>query len=50
MTITYDNCSLYVLGMDLKCPLCGSLVKSGETHRCSSKPTKKKRGISNASN
>jgi hypothetical protein len=29
------NCFVYVLGVDMNCPLCGVLVRSGEpTHHC----------------
>lgn len=28
------NCSIYVLGMEMNCPLCGTLVQSGENHAC----------------
>lgn len=32
---TIGECSIYVEGMDFKCPLCGTLVQSGERHQCS---------------
>jgi hypothetical protein len=32
--VSYETCSLTVLGMDLTCPLCGVLVKSGSSHNC----------------
>jgi len=32
--VSYGQCSMYVLGMDMNCPLCGVLVKSGENHKC----------------
>ena len=40
MAITsYGKCSMTVLGLDMNCPLCGVLVKSGESHDCEkSKP------------
>jgi hypothetical protein len=28
------TCSMFVEGMDMNCPLCGTLVKSGESHTC----------------
>jgi hypothetical protein len=28
------TCHIFVEGMEMNCPLCGSLVKSGETHDC----------------
>jgi len=49
--VSYEDCSLYVLGMDMNCPLCRVLVKSGEHHMCSRpeieapkvKPTQKRK-------
>jgi hypothetical protein len=35
------TCSLSVIGMDMNCPLCGTLVKSGESHSCSKGAPKK---------
>lgn len=32
--VSYERCSIHVEGMDFKCPLCGVLVKSGESHEC----------------
>jgi hypothetical protein len=34
--VSYGHCSLYVFGMEMNCPMCGVLVKSGEQHSCSS--------------
>lgn len=34
VTVSYAQCSLTVQGMNMKCPLCGVLVKSGEQHAC----------------
>jgi len=28
------SCTLYVYGLDMNCPMCGTLVKSGENHAC----------------
>ena len=42
--ISYGHCCVSVLGMDMNCPLCGTLVKSGERHECvreEPKPVKK---------
>jgi hypothetical protein len=33
--VSYANCSIFVVGMDMDCPLCGALVRSGEHHNCS---------------
>lgn len=35
VSISYANCSVAVLGIDMHCPLCKTLVKSGERHQCS---------------
>ena len=32
--VNYGKCSMYVLGMDMNCPLCGEQVLSGMTHMC----------------
>jgi hypothetical protein len=29
-----EHCAFSVQGMDLECPLCGELVKSGNSHAC----------------
>jgi hypothetical protein len=34
VTIGYGKCAVWVEGMDMKCPLCGTLVRSGEHHAC----------------
>jgi hypothetical protein len=36
------HCQMFVEGMNMTCPLCGVLVKSGETHECSKEEPKKK--------
>ena len=33
-TVSYSHCSLFVEGLEMNCPLCGVLVKSGERHQC----------------
>ncbi len=41
--INYAECSMFVLGLDMDCPLCGVKVESGQKHRCESpEPTTKK--------
>ncbi len=35
MKVTYESCTVYVLGLDLNCPMCGVLVPSGVKHACS---------------
>lgn len=38
------GCEMFLLGLDLNCPNCGVLVKSGEHHSCKqAKPKKKKK-------
>lgn len=39
--INYGKCSIVVQGMEMNCPLCGTLVKSGETHECENRQPKK---------
>jgi hypothetical protein len=34
VTISYGKCAVWVEGMEMKCPLCGTLVRSGENHAC----------------
>jgi hypothetical protein len=34
-TVSYADCSIFIVGMDMKCPLCGTLVLSGQRHTCS---------------
>lgn len=33
-TVTYGECSIFVQGIEMNCPLCGVLVKSGTHHPC----------------
>jgi len=33
-TFTYGRCSIFMVGMEMNCPMCGRLVKSGEHHTC----------------
>jgi len=33
--ISYGMCSIKVSGMDMTCPFCLTLVKSGQHHQCS---------------
>lgn len=33
-TVNVGTCSISVQGMDFTCPLCLTLVKSGEEHKC----------------
>ena len=35
------SCQMAVIGMDMNCPLCKTLVKSGESHQCEIVPPKK---------
>jgi hypothetical protein len=38
--VSYESCSMFVQGLEMNCPLCGVLVKSGERHMCEQqKPT-----------
>jgi hypothetical protein len=32
--VTYSHCSISVIGTQIVCPLCRTLVKSGERHEC----------------
>lgn len=32
--LSVGSCSIYVEGMDFKCPLCQVVVKSGHRHQC----------------
>lgn len=34
VSVSYANCSLFVVGLDMNCPLCKVLVKSGDHHAC----------------
>jgi hypothetical protein len=38
--ISYGSCSISVLGTDITCPLCGTVVKSGQRHKCMKLPGK----------
>lgn len=40
-TVNYGKCSIFVLGMDMNCPLCKTLVLSGESHQCEQHEPKK---------
>lgn len=31
---TTGSCQMFVSGLEMNCPLCNTLVKSGETHSC----------------
>src|SRR5579872_6149368 len=33
-TVKYGHCRISVIGMEMQCPLCKVLVKSGEIHEC----------------
>jgi hypothetical protein len=45
--IRYGQCEVYVEGADMRCPLCGTLVRSGQNHSCKvidpAKPQRKRR-------
>jgi hypothetical protein len=43
VNVNAGRCEIYVQGMDMKCPLCGVLVRSGEQHECKLKSTQPKR-------
>jgi hypothetical protein len=34
ITMSYAKCSIFVSGLDMKCPLCQAIVRSGESHEC----------------
>lgn len=34
------SCSMAVIGLDMNCPLCKTLVRSGEAHQCKIVPPK----------
>ncbi len=40
--VNYAECTMFVVGLDMDCPLCGVKVKSGESHQCASKPEPRK--------
>lgn len=33
--VKYEHCEVFVLGISMKCPLCGVTVASGTNHQCS---------------
>jgi hypothetical protein len=33
-TLTYSRCIVYVRGLEMNCPMCGAVVKSGIRHKC----------------
>lgn len=33
-TVNYAKCSIAVLGFDMKCFMCGTMVPSGTRHEC----------------
>lgn len=46
MSITSAQCSVFLVGMEMRCPLCKVLVRSGEHHECRielRKPARKKK-------
>lgn len=49
VSVNYGKCSIFVQGMDMNCPLCKALVRSGESHECaqggSAKSPRKKRKV-----
>lgn len=42
-TVSYGKCSLFVLGIEMNCPMCGVLVESGQHHECEKKELPKPR-------
>ncbi len=38
VNMKYSNCSIFCEGMEFQCPLCRTIVRSGEHHTCN-KPT-----------
>jgi len=32
--LKYESCSIYCEGMEFQCPLCRTIVRSGERHEC----------------
>lgn len=48
MKVTYESCTVYVVGLDLNCPMCGVLVPSGTLHKCpeANKPKKTRKKVS----
>jgi hypothetical protein len=43
ITASYGHCTLFVQGLDMNCPLCKVLVRSGEHHECQGDDAPKKR-------
>lgn len=41
INVSYGKCSMFVQGMEMNCPLCGVLVKSGDKHECEKTEPKK---------
>jgi len=37
-SVASATCLVYVEGMEMTCPLCGTLVRSGERHQCKRTP------------
>lgn len=35
ISISTAKCSMFVLGMEMRCPVCKAVVKSGQKHTCS---------------
>ena len=40
--MNWGKCTVAVVGVDMNCPLCGTLVKSGERHECEKREPQKK--------
>ena len=38
--VNYGKCEMFIEGLDMACPLCEVLVKSGEHHECSTEEQK----------
>lgn len=41
MSVSYGSCYISVIGMEMTCPFCKVVVKSGESHECSPVEPKK---------
>jgi hypothetical protein len=41
MNLVNGSCSVFVQGMEMNCPLCRVLVRSGEHHECKRETAKK---------
>jgi hypothetical protein len=52
VSVIAGSCEMYVYGLDMRCPLCKTLVRSGERHSCKpfniNLPAEKKRRKRNA--